>query len=196
MTLVEAILGVAVLSLFLAACFSSILFNRVASMKAKEEAVANNFLLHYAENLKGLAFEDVRSGIPINPMFNGLAGAPNIRIPATNSWANVDTADFETFHPDLVWLHYRNPQLRVDFTTETSGGVARTKHLKLRLAWDPPLNRGGRLDSSLLVPATVEGEPPPLRSLWAVEYSGFSTAGEAEETILGAVEQLTGTITA
>ena len=144
-TLAEVMLGVACLSIFMAACFSSILFNRLASMKAKEEAIATDFLIHFAETLKALPFAQVVPGYPISPLLDGQDGAPNIRIPSDDSWVAVDTADFQAFHPDLLWIQHRNPKMQVQLTTQNLNGSPHDTHLNIRLAWDPPLRRLGRL---------------------------------------------------
>jgi prepilin-type N-terminal cleavage/methylation domain-containing protein len=148
-TLVEVMISVLILALFMGACFSSILFNRLTSMKAKEEAIAMDFLMHYVENIKALPFNEVSPGRPINSLLDGSDGAPNIRIPANASWVALNTANFENFHPDLVWVHNRNPQLRVVLTSRTASGVPHDVHLNVTMAWDAPLRRGGPLQMQL-----------------------------------------------
>jgi len=148
-TLPEVMLGVVCLALFSAACFSSILFSRCASMKAKEEAIATDFLIHFAETIKALPFAQVVPGYPINPLLDGQDGAPNIRIPLDSSWIALDTTDFQTFHPDLLWVQHRNPKLQVTLTTQIVGGTAHDTHLNLKMAWDAPVNRGDRLQVQL-----------------------------------------------
>jgi len=148
-TLVEAMLGVGVLALFVLACFSGIVFNRVASMKAKEEAIAMDFLVHYCEMIKALPFSNVANGQPINPLFNGVNGAPSVTIPASSTAVSLNTTNFETFHPDLIWLHNRNPQLQVTLTTVSVSGAPHDKQLNVKLTWDPPLGRGGRQQTQL-----------------------------------------------
>lgn len=148
-TLVETMIGVAALALFVAACFSGIMFNRVASMKSKEEAIAMDYLIHYVETIKAMQFSDVTGGFPINPLFNGSGGSPRINIPASTSWVAINTSDFQTFHPDLLWLQNRNPQMQVTLTTQSVGGVPHDKELNVKVAWDSPLGRGGRLSVQL-----------------------------------------------
>jgi hypothetical protein len=148
-SLAEAVIALGVLTLFLSACVSGIVFNRVASIKAKEQTIATDFLMHYLENVKAMAFSEVTGGCAINPLYNGTDGAPNISIPANSSWVLINTADFEAFHPDLLWIHNRDPQMQVTLTTESVGGVAHTKHMKIRVAWNAPLGRGGRLEAQM-----------------------------------------------
>jgi len=146
-TLVESMLALGALGLFFAACFSGIMFNRAASMKAKEQAIVMDYLVHYVETIKALPFSEVAGGRPINPLYNGTGGAPNIIIPANTSWVAINTADFELFHPDLPWLHNRNPRMQV--TLDTQGGLTHDKHLNVKVAWDAPFGRGGRLTNQL-----------------------------------------------
>jgi hypothetical protein len=148
-SLVEVTLSVLALSLFMAACFSSILFNRVASMKAKQEAIAMDFLIHYTESIKGLPFSNVVPGQPINPLYDGADGAPNIRIPNDSSWVRLDTDDFKTFHPDLIWVASQNPKMQVNMESVSQGGVPHDVHLNIRMAWDPPLGRNGKLQAQV-----------------------------------------------
>ncbi len=148
-TLVEAMMAIVASALFVGACLTSIVFNRVASMKAKEQAIALDFLIHYVENVKALPFAEVQPGAPINALYDGTGDAPRITIPANNSWFSVENDDFETFHPDLAWFRGRDPQMQATLTTINSAGVPHTRHLKLRIAWDAPLDRGGRTETHL-----------------------------------------------
>jgi hypothetical protein len=148
-TLVEAMIGMFVLALFVLTCFGGVVFNRTASLKAKEEAIAMDFLVHYAETLKGMSFSSVVPGQPINPIFNGVGGAPNIVLPANSSWVSVNTPDFETFHPDLFWLQNLNPKMQVTLSTSTLGGIPHETHINVMLAWDSPMGHGGRITSQI-----------------------------------------------
>jgi hypothetical protein len=148
-TLAEVMIAVATTTLFTFACFSGIIFNRFTSIKAKEEAISMDFLMHYAETVKALPFSDVTSGNAISALFDGSGGAPNIRIPASSALVALNTADYQTFHPDLLWIANRNPQMKVTLSTQTVGGVPETKQMNLAISWDAPLNRGGRLSTQL-----------------------------------------------
>ena len=148
-TLIEVVISISILSLLIATSFAAIVFNRLTSMKAKEEAIAMDFLIHYAENIKGLPFSQVTAGTAINPLVDGSGGAPNIRLPLNNSWIPLATTDYETFHPDLLWVHKRNPKLQVTLTPQTVNGVPHDVHLNVAMAWDAPLMRGRRLQVQL-----------------------------------------------
>jgi prepilin-type N-terminal cleavage/methylation domain-containing protein len=145
-TLVEQMISVAILALFMAACFAGILMNRLIALKAKEEAIAMDFLIHYVETVKGLPFNEVAAGRPINPLLDGSGDGPNIRIPGDSSWVSIATEDYEVFHPDLMWVQHRNPQLRVALSPQRVGGVLHDVHLNVRMAWDAPLRQAGRLE--------------------------------------------------
>jgi prepilin-type N-terminal cleavage/methylation domain-containing protein len=149
MTLVEVMISVAVLALFMWACFACIVFSRLTSMKSKEEGIAMDFLIHYVETVKALPFSEVASGRPINPLLDGTAGAPDIRIPADASWVALNTADFENFHPDLLWVHNRNPLMRVALNPRKTNGAPHDIHLNVTMAWDAPLKRAGPLQVQL-----------------------------------------------
>lgn len=144
-TLTESLVAVFILSLFTLACFSAITFSRVVATKAKEQAIAVDFLMHYTELVRGLPYNEVATGNPINPLFDGDSGAPNIRIPTSGTWTSLSTDDHEVFHPDLMWLHSRKPKLQVTIGNERVNGLARARHLKIAIAWDAPLGLGGRL---------------------------------------------------
>jgi hypothetical protein len=135
-------MAILVMSLFVMACFSSILCNQVTVRKAKEEAIAMDFLTHYMENVKALPYNSVAPGLPINVLFNGANGAPNISIPPASAWVPINTLDYATFHPDLLWLTNRNPKLLVTIAAN-SGQVG--KDINAKVAWDAPLGKGGRL---------------------------------------------------
>jgi len=144
-TLAESMVAVFILSLVTLACFSTITFSRGVATKAKEQAIAVDFLMHYTELVRGLPYNEVATGNPINPLFDGDSGSPDIRIPASGTWLSLNTNDYETFHPDLIWLHNRQPKLRVTLGSERVNGLAHAKHLKISIAWDAPLGLGARL---------------------------------------------------
>jgi hypothetical protein len=116
-SLAEALIATAVLGICVMACFSAIMFNRVSSVKAKEEAIVMDFMIHYLELARGIPFISLVEGQPINYLYNGANSAPSIIIPTNGVWTAINTSDFTTFHPDLVWLKNRNPQMRTTITT-------------------------------------------------------------------------------
>ncbi len=121
-TLIEAMVASGVMALFVTACFTAITFDQVAVRKSKEESIAMDFLIHYLENVKALPFSYVAPGQPINPLLNGTAGAPAITLPANYSWVPVTTLEYQSYHPDLLWISNRNPALLVVITSNSVGG--------------------------------------------------------------------------
>lgn len=148
-TLWEILIAIVIMTMIVVTSVTAIAFNRVAHMKAKEEAIALDFLMHYVETLKSLPFENLRTGVAISALFDGSNGAPNIRIPPGASWVSVNTIDYHVFHPDLIWLANRRPELQAVLRTEVAGGVERSKHLHVTFRSDPPLGRGDRLTVAL-----------------------------------------------
>ena len=175
-TLVEAAIAVAILGMFALICFSTILFSRVASLKARQQGIMTDFVVHYAETLKALPFSGLPYGLaagsPINPLFNGSGSYsnqvlqlhadilftnacyfPDIRIPASGSWVSLNTQDYYDFHPDLLWLTNSNPQLQVtlatNWATVLGTPVVHDIHVTIVAAWDSPLGRGARCQQQL-----------------------------------------------
>jgi hypothetical protein len=133
--------------ILVAACLSAIVFNQVSVRKAKEEAIAMNFLTHYVENIRMLPFTDVVPDSPISPYFNGVYPALLITIPhncsgGTNSWVSLNTTNFQTFDTDLLWLNGRNPAMQVTLTPNAGHDI----EVNVKMDWDAPLARGGRLE--------------------------------------------------
>ena len=145
-TLVEAMIASGIMVFIVAACLSAVVFDQVSVRKAKEEAIAMDFLTHYAECIKALPFADVAPGFPINSLFNGKDGAQLITIPPSGSWISLNTTAFQTFDPDLLWLSNRNPSNQVTMTPNNVGGVLHDIEVNVKIDWDAPLAQGGRLE--------------------------------------------------
>ena len=145
-TLVEAMISSGIMFILVAACLSAIVFDQVSIRKAKEEAIAMDFLTHYVENIKALPFTSVVAGSPVNSLFNGANGAPLITIPPNNSWVPLNTTAFQTFDPDLLWLKNRNPAMLVTLTPHNVSGVLHDIEVNVKIDWDAPLAKGGRLE--------------------------------------------------
>jgi hypothetical protein len=145
-TLIEAMIAVGILGLFVAGCLTAIVVDQVCIRKAKEEAIAMDFLTKYVENIKGLPFESVAPGLPINSIYNGASGAPLVVIPANTNWVDLSTTNYQMFYPDLLWLARRNPKMQVVFKQNSVAGTVHDKQINVKFDWDAPLDRGGRLD--------------------------------------------------
>jgi hypothetical protein len=143
-TLVEASVALGLLGICFTACLSAILTNQVCDRKAKEQAIAMDFLTKYVENVKALPFSSVAPGLPINAIYNGVGGAPLIAIPATNSWVPINTLAFETFYPDLLWVSNSNPAMLVTLTQNSVAGTLHDIEINVKVDWDSPVSKGGR----------------------------------------------------
>jgi hypothetical protein len=143
-TLVEVMISLGIMVLFTAACLSSIMVNQVSVRKAKEEAIAVDFLTKYVENIKDLPFTSVVTGLPINNLYNGFGPAPLIAIPANGAVVPLNTAAYQFFYPDLVWFNNRNPQMTVTLTPNIVAGVRHDIEVNVKFDWDPPISKGGR----------------------------------------------------
>jgi hypothetical protein len=140
--LAESLVGLMLLGVATLSCLTAVSFNQVSTAKSKEEAVALDFMLHYLETVRGMSFDELKPGAPVSSLFDGIDGAPNIRLPLSAAYMGVDTADYRAFHPELTWLDGRQPQFRVVLTEEAGANGPRTKHLHLDLKWQPPLGQG------------------------------------------------------
>jgi prepilin-type N-terminal cleavage/methylation domain-containing protein len=144
-TLVEAVVAMVVVGIIALATLSAMSFAKVQMYRDKERGIVSDFVFHYLELAKGLPFAEVRRGGAIGGLYDGRAGsAANIRIPTDNSWHALTDTNYLTFHPELVWLQPRNPEMRVQLMTTQTGGVDHTKHLQIDVRWDAPLQNGPR----------------------------------------------------
>ena len=138
----EVLFAMVVVGIVIAANMAAINFSQNQSYRNKELGTMTDLGIHYLELLKSLPFSDVTAGAPINALYDGAGGAPNIRIPSTGDWQNINTLDYQVLHPDLVWLTNRAPQMRVILTTASVAGQPHTKHLKLDFRWEAPFHTG------------------------------------------------------
>jgi hypothetical protein len=147
-SLIEATVASAVMGLFLTVCATAIVFDQVSVRKAKEEALVMDFLTHYAENLKALPFTCLVPGFPINSLYDGANGAPNISIPPGGSWISINNTNYQIFDPDLLWLANRNPIMLVTLNSNSVSGVLEID-VNLRVDWNAPLSKGSPLEVQL-----------------------------------------------
>lgn len=141
-SLPEVMMAVAILSLFVLANFSILSFSRIQTVKDHERGIMLDFASHYLELVKGLPFAEIKNGAPINALYDGASGGALIAIPVSTNWFAIDNLDFHSFHPDLVWLSPRNPQMSVFLETRAIAGAPHDKHIQLLLQWDAPMNLG------------------------------------------------------
>lgn len=141
-SLVEVIFAAGILSVIFLSSMFLIQFHRIQQQKAKEQAIMRDFCQHYMEIARQQPFFQVLPGQPINALFDGEHGAPEIRFPADDQWRTLWTEDFRNFHPDLEWLENRSPQYRCDIDHEIIAMESRSKHIELEVRWKPPLDKG------------------------------------------------------
>jgi hypothetical protein len=155
-SLVEALVALGLLGIFMAAGLSAIVTNQVCDRKAKEYAIAMDFMTKYVENIKALPFTSVAPGLPINSIYNGLGGAPLIAIPASNSWVSINTTAFLTFYPDLLWVSNRNPSILVTLAQNSIAGTLHDIEINVKMDWDAPISKGGRQEVEVDFLRTVD----------------------------------------
>ena len=138
-TLVEILIAMAILAITFAATISLVGFHRIQVRKAIDEALMLDFSQHYLEQLRSLDYDKIAVGNAIGALYDGSGSLPDIPIPSQGSWIDLNTDDFETFHPDLIQMENRSPQYRLTITEEAT---SRSKHIDYETRWKPPLNRG------------------------------------------------------
>lgn len=143
-SLIEAFMAMVLIAIAFLATISAISFNQVQLKRDKERALVWDFGVHYLELVKGLPFEEVVAGSPVNALFNGTGAAPNIRIPVNSNWVSISTSDYLLFHPELSELSTRVPQMRVQLDVTQSGGADHTKEIFMEIQWNAPLDQGPR----------------------------------------------------
>ncbi len=141
-TLAELMIAVGVVGLLVFVNLSAMYLARMSNYRDLDRGIMSDFLQHYVEQVKGLEFANVATNSPINGLYNGLAGAPRIAIPTSTNWFSLNTTNYQTFHPDLVWLTNRSPELRVVLSTTNVSGLPHTKHLLVEVRWRPPMGNG------------------------------------------------------
>lgn len=148
-TIVEVVVAMVLVGIFVMASMSSMAFSRIQTAKDKDRGIILDFTTHYLELARAIPFSDVKPGCALNPICDGTDGAPNIRIPANDSWFSVSSVDYTTFHPELAWLVSRNPEMKVTLTTTQQDGTDHTKLIRIDLRWDAPLQQGGQLTARM-----------------------------------------------
>jgi hypothetical protein len=152
----EATVALGLLGIFVMACLSAVVTNQICDQKAKEEAIAMDFLTKYTENIKALPFSSIGLGLPINYIYNGASGGPLVTIPTNSSWVSLNTSSFQTFYPDLVWLTNLSPQMQVTLTMNSNSGALHDIQIDAKVEWNSPLAKGGTLQVQLDMLRTVD----------------------------------------
>ena len=135
---------------------AAIVTNQVCDRKAKEDAIAMDFLTKYVENIKALPFTSVAPGLPINYIYNGAGGAPLIAIPANSTPVSLNTTAFQTFYPDLLWLTNLSPTMKVTLTQTSVAGALHDIEINAQVLWNAPLAKGGQMEVQVDFYRTVD----------------------------------------
>lgn len=141
-TLLEVLFAAAIFSTIFITTIMLIQFHRIQSRKAMEQSMMLDFMQHYLEIARQNDIYLILPGEPINTLFDGNHGAPDIRFPSNNDWNSLWTEDFKNFHPDLEWFRARSPEYKCIITNQLDGSELRSKHLHLEVRWHPPLGKG------------------------------------------------------
>jgi prepilin-type N-terminal cleavage/methylation domain-containing protein len=142
-TLVEAVVAMVIVGIIALATLSAINFGKVQMYRDKERSIVSDFVSHYMELTKALPFAEVRRGGAISGLYDGRTGsAGNVRFPLTDAWMSLTNNNYLGFHPELVWLLPRNPEMRSILSTTQVAGSDHTKHLVIEVRWDAPLQNG------------------------------------------------------
>lgn len=141
-TIGETVMAVGILGLLVLVNFAALSMCRTTTYRVNDRCLVHDFMVHYLEQIKSLPFDQVVANQPVNGLYNGVGGVPNIRIPVSTDWFALTNADYQAFHPDLVWLSRRSPAARVTLTTTSLGGQPHDKQLSLEVRWQSQLSPG------------------------------------------------------
>jgi hypothetical protein len=150
-TIPEVLVASLVVGLLVMADMVAVYHMRVLNAKDADRGIVAGFMQHYVELVKALPFDEVKTNAPLSGLYNGANGTPRVAIPATSEWMPLSDVNYQLFHPSLLWLTNRNPQLRVSLENASVAGAIHDKHLLLEVEWDAPLARGPRQSHRLHV---------------------------------------------
>lgn len=148
-TLAEMLIASGMVALLIMANMGALYTMRIMGYKDMERGVVSGFMQHYVELVKALPFDHVMPNEPVSGLYNGANGTPRIAIPVNGNWVDMNTVAYQTFHPGLLWITNRQPQLRVVVETSYNGAVAHDKHVSVEIKWDAPLRIGAQLTRRL-----------------------------------------------
>lgn len=148
-TLMEVMVGAWIVAILVVANLSLVQVCRIMNSKDAERGIVSGYMQHYMELVRALPFSQVQTNQALSGLCNGQDGTPKIILPASQDWISISDTNYQTFHPDLLWLTNRQPEMRVRIDTTFNGGVAHDKHISMEVRWDPPLGRGSKLSRRL-----------------------------------------------
>jgi hypothetical protein len=148
-TLIETLFASAITTLMFFTGMSAITFAKVQHTKDKDRAVVSDFAVRYLETLRGVSFDNLVPGMPINPQFDGVATGETskqvtLRIPVNGAVISLTDSNYVAFCPDMDALAGRNPSMMLTTLNEVVGTTVRSRQLTLQVGWDTPLGYGPR----------------------------------------------------
>jgi prepilin-type N-terminal cleavage/methylation domain-containing protein len=141
-SLIEVVFASGILAVVFVATMGILQFHNIQTRRAMEQAMILDLCTHYLELARNQPFYNIEPGEPINTLYDGNHGAPNIRFPITYEWQDALTIDFRNFHPDIEWFEAQSPQYKCIITDEMVGDEIRSKHINFEVRWRPPLTDG------------------------------------------------------
>ncbi len=148
-TLAEVLVSCGIVALLVMANMAAIYQMRVLSAKDAEKGIISGFMQHYIELVKALPFDQVRTNLPISGLYSGNDGTAPIILPSNAEWIDLSGDNYQMFHPALLWVTNRHPQMRVSIQTSTVSGVIHDKHVALEVQWDSPFAASPKLNQKL-----------------------------------------------
>ncbi len=141
-TLPEMVIASGIVATMILGNMATVYGVRLMNSKDYDRGVISGFMQHYVELIKALPFDQVRPNVPLSGLYSGLDGNPLVALPASTNWVSIAGNNYQTFHPSLVWLTNRAPEMRVTIETSFVGAVAHDRHVIVEVRWDPPLSFG------------------------------------------------------
>jgi hypothetical protein len=144
-TLPEVLIAAGITVALVTANVAALYGSRLMRYRDSEAGLMSGFMQHYVELVKALPFDQVVVNQPLSGLYSGQDGTPLVTIPPNTNWFSLNTTDWQTFHPALVWITSRSPEIRAGIDTAYVGAIAHDKHVWVEVAWDAPLFTGPRL---------------------------------------------------
>jgi hypothetical protein len=142
LTISEVLVACTIVAMLVMAVMASVYHTRIIGSKDAERGIVSGFMQHYAELIKALPFDQVRTNLPLSGLYTGANGSPKITFPDARDWRSLASIDYQTFHPNLLWVTNRNPEIRVSIESSIVGGLTHDKLVTIEVRWDAPFLLG------------------------------------------------------
>jgi hypothetical protein len=143
-TLTEMLIASGIVALLVLANMATICSTRIMETKDADGGVVSGFMQHYAELVKAMPFDQVMTNRNLSGLYSGADNTPQITLPPGGNWFSISSTSYQLFHPSLLAITNRQPQMRVIIETTYDGAMAHDKHISVECQWDPPLLAGAR----------------------------------------------------